>query len=293
MGNSSIIYIDPSGADWFKGKGGSYDWKDKSGCSKNFSTSADKNGLRTWYGESKDDIMMQGNDLNEVIVTSSKKSSNRKPSSEQGLKLCYRDIYVQETMNGITPSNSRCGDEYRAFTDKYQANYNNAVSAEQSYRSASLLMAGMVLSIPGTMLAVETGATAYLWQGTKWALRPRLGLNWIGAAADFSIQTLQNKLRFLGNNYYSTAANLAFNNPLYSGFMSTLSEPLQRDNFLWNFGANVLGNGLGNTPGLLLRGAGVQSKVMTAGALEFRANYAGNVFSMGVAQQNTITDEKK
>lgn len=53
------------------------------------------------------------------------------------------------------------------------------------------------------------------------------------------------------------------------------------------------GNGLGNTPGLLLRGAGVQSKVMTAGALEFRANYAGNVFSMGVAQQNTITDEKK
>lgn len=98
--------------------------------------------------------MMQGKDLNEVIVTSSKKSSNWKSSSEQGLKLYYRDIYVQETMNGITPSNSRHGDEYRAFTNKYQSNYNNAVSAEQSYRSASLLMAGMVLSIPGTMLAI-------------------------------------------------------------------------------------------------------------------------------------------
>ena len=171
LGNNPIIYVDPSGADWFKGKGGLYDWSDKSGGKRNFWSDADKNGIRTWYGNSKNETMMQGNDLKEVIITASKKTSNHKPSSELGLKMFYRDIYIQETMNGKSPFNSKYGDEYRSFVNKYQGNFNSALEGAKFYRTVSFLTAGMTLSGPSIMGALESGGAFYLYQASSWTVR--------------------------------------------------------------------------------------------------------------------------
>ena len=78
LGNNPISYVDPLGDNWFKNKNGGYDWKDKKGGKTNFWAQGDKKGISVWYGSKNNDIMMSGQ-LDEVIVTSSKKAPRQDP----------------------------------------------------------------------------------------------------------------------------------------------------------------------------------------------------------------------
>jgi hypothetical protein len=86
-------------------------------------------------------------------------------------------------------------------------------------------------------------------------------------------------------NYWSVVGNLALNNPLWSGAITTISADKAEDRTFTNFIINSGGNALGNSPGLLLSTySKVGIKTVTAAGAIPRANFMGNIVSRGVAE---------
>jgi hypothetical protein len=128
------------------------------------------------------------------------------------------------------------------------------------------------------------GAGRWLLRKSIFLLKPRIGLNSIGATADFSAQYLTNGRSLEDVNYWSIAGNLAFNNPLWSGALTTISSK-KTDRTFSNFVINSAGNALGKLPGLLLSTySKVGIKTATAAGVIPRANFMGNIVSRGVAE---------
>jgi YD repeat-containing protein len=158
----------------------------------------------------------------------------------------------------------------------------------QAQHDADILDYGAIgmLALPLTLtFAADVGAMPYLVQGTKWLLRPRIGFHGSAAAADLTIQAIQHKGNLLKINYYSVAGNAVFGNPIYSGFITTYTDPNSSGgNFFLNWGINTGANALGNSPGLLLESQGVKMGYLTGGAIDFRAGYVSTVMGMGIAK---------
>jgi RHS repeat-associated protein len=129
------------------------------------------------------------------------------------------------------------------------------------------------------------GAGRWLLRKSIFILKPRIGLNSIGATADFGAQFLTNGYSLEDVNYWSVVGNLALNNPLWSGAITTISADKAEDRTFTNFIINSGGNALGNSPGLLLSTySKVGIKTVTAAGAIPRANFMGNIVSRGVAE---------
>lgn len=172
------------------------------------------------------------------------------------------------------------------------------------FQDGGAIASGVILAPVAAIGAAELGAGAAVSQGARylanlkyasagrWMLRksifllkPRIGLNSTGAAADFASQFLTNGYSLDKINYFSVGGNLVSNNPLVSGAITTISSAGE-DRTFTNFLINSGGNALGNSPSLLL---GTYSKIgfrtvtVGAGAIP-RANFMGNIVSKGVAE---------
>jgi hypothetical protein len=128
-------------------------------------------------------------------------------------------------------------------------------------------------------------------------IKPRLvfglkNLNYIGASADFGAQYLTNGRSLEDVNYWGVAGNLFFNNPLWSGAITTISSS-ETDRTFSNFMINSAGNALGNSPGLLLSTySKIGIKTATAAWAIPRANFMGNIVSKGVAESEKKSENE-
>jgi hypothetical protein len=196
----------------------------------------------------------------------------------------------------------------------YQAHARNkrefgeASPYQKHFQDGGAIAAGVATAPLAIIAAAEVGAGAAASQGLRyltqlnyasagrWALRtskfilnPRVAFgfknfNYTGAVADFGVQYLTNGHSLEKVNYWSVGGNVFFNNPLWSGAITTISGD-EQDKTFTNFMINSAGNALGSGPGLLFEQySKVGLKVTTAAGANARANFMGNVVSRGVAE---------
>lgn len=124
----------------------------------------------------------------------------------------------------------------------------------------------------------------YAVETAKWALNPRVGINYSGAIADFVVQLNTNNYDIKKINEFSVIGNLFLKNPLYSGAITTMSGAKEERNWK-NFLINSAGNALGNGPGLMFEAfSKIGTKGFARGALIGVYNFTGNIVSRGAAQ---------
>jgi RHS repeat-associated protein len=180
LGNNPVMMVDPDGADWKKGKGGTYTWTDGKGKAGGFWTERNKAGISTWYGTTKDDIQMDGG-MSYVTVTSHKKHGLRfLPSS-------FNHTAEEAAQWKIDRSNFDKGN-YSALLPSQISMYKRWHQANKDWRQISLGAVGIIAAPLVVMGAVETGAVSSAWQGSRWLFQQGVsesglmkeGAKWLG-----------------------------------------------------------------------------------------------------------------